>query len=260
MSTENRTKINYLLNSQPYGVVFLSAWLTKQGYNLDLQKRYKKSKWLESIGTGAMVRSSDHVSYEGAIYALQKQSGLSVHPGGKTALSILGKAHYLDLSTRKALMFGYKGERLPTWFKKYNWGLDIDYYSPSFLPADVGLVDIEIKTFTIKVSSAARAFMECLYLAPGKQDLIECYEIMEGLNNLRPQLVQTLLEQCQSLKVKRLFLYMATKAKHSWVEYLDLKQINLGSGKRSIVKNGVYINKYKITVPKELESYGRKAL
>lgn len=257
MSTENRTKINSLLNSQPYGVVFLSAWLTKQGYNLDLQKRYKKSKWLESIGTGAMIRSGDHVDYVGAIYALQIQSKLSIHPGGKTALSMLGKAHYLELNTKKAILFGYKNEHLPAWFKKNDWGLDLKYYSSSFLPADIGLVDVELQTYTIKVSGAARAFMECLYLAPEKQDLLECFELMEGLNNLRPQLVQTLLEQCQSLKVKRLFLYMATKAGHSWVEYLDLKKINLGNGKRSIVKNGVYVDKYKMTVPKELEAYGK---
>ena len=36
-------------------------------------------------------------------------------------------------------------------------------------------------------------------------------------------------------------------------EYLDLKKLDLGSGKRSLVKNGVYIDKYKITVPKEFE-------
>ncbi|WP_405035608.1 type IV toxin-antitoxin system AbiEi family antitoxin domain-containing protein [Pseudidiomarina sp. CB1] len=54
-------------------------------------------------------------------------------------------------------------------------------------------------------------------------------------------------------KVKRLFLYLAEKANHDWVQYLDLSSVNLGSGKRAIVANGVYIPKYQITVPKELE-------
>lgn len=66
--------------------------------------------------------------------------------------------------------------------------------------------------------------MECLYLAPEKQQLLECYEMMEGLNNLRPNLVQQLLEACQSVKVKRLFLYMAEKSGHDWVKYLNLKK------------------------------------
>ncbi len=94
--------------------------------------------------------------------------------------------------------------------------------------------------------------MECLYLAPKSQPLLEVYELMEGLNNLRPTLVQQLLEQCTSIKVKRLFLFMADKAGHDWFDYLDMSKIDQGSGKRSIVESGIYNPKYKITVPKEL--------
>jgi len=260
MNTEKGTKINQLLNLQPYGVVLLSAWLSKRGYNLDLLKEYKKSKWLESIGTGAMIRSGDKVDYEGAIYAFQKQSALSIHPGGRTALSMLGKAHYLELAATKAILFGDKGEKLPPWFKKYDWGVNVDYYQSSFLPIDMGFTDFEHKSFTLKVSGAARAIMECLYLAPRKQDLLECYELMEGLNNLKPDLVQNLLEQCKSVKVKRLFMYMSEKAGHGWAEYLALENIDLGRGKRSVVNNGVYVSKYKITVPKELEEHGNKLI
>jgi hypothetical protein len=76
---------------------------------------------------------------------------------------------------------------------------------------------------------------------------------MEGLNNFHPLQVQSLLEKCTSVKVKRLFLYLAEKAGHEWFNKLDLNKIDVGSGKRSIVKEGVYIKKYLITVPKELE-------
>jgi len=260
MNIQKETKINQLLRSQPNGVVFLSAWLNKLGYSLDLQKRYKKTKWLESIGTGALIRSGDKVGYEGAVYALQKQSALSIHPGGRTALSMQGKAHYLELAPTRAILFGSKGEKLPAWFKNYDWGLKVDHYPSSFLPADLGLIDIELSSFTIKVSDPARALMECLYLAPKKQDLLECYELMEGLNNLRPRLVQKLLEQCQSVKVKRLFMYMAEKAGHDWVQYMDLKNVDMGSGKRSVVKNGTYVSKYQITVPKKLEERSESTL
>jgi len=94
--------------------------------------------------------------------------------------------------------------------------------------------------------------MECLYLAPKSQPLLEVFELMEGLNNLRPAAVQELLERCSSVKVKRLFLYMADKAGHEWLSHIKLSKIDLGSGKRAIVKGGVYISKYEITVPKEL--------
>ena len=53
--------------------------------------------------------------------------------------------------------------------------------------------------------------------------------------------------------MKRLFLYLAEKAGHQWVSYLDIERIDLGSGKRAIVNGGTYVPKYQITVPKELE-------
>lgn len=260
MSTENGTKINQLLHEQPPGVVLQSFWLVKQGYSHDLQQRYKKSSWLKSIGPGALIRVGDQVGYEGAIYALQTQSAATIHPGGRTALSLLGKTHYLELAAKRVTVFGGKGERLPAWFKKHDWGVTVDYYQASFLPSDIGLTEVELKNFSIKVSGPVRAIMECLYLAPEKQELMECFEMMEGLNNLLPKQVQTMLEQCRSVKVNRLFLYMAEKAGHSWFQYLELKNVDVGKGKRSIVKNGVYVDKYKITVPKELEKNGKSDL
>lgn len=260
MSNAIPTKINQLLKSQPQGVVFQSSWLNSQGYSYDLQNRYRKSRWLESIGTGAMIRVGDEVSYEGAIYSLQKQSDLCIHPGGKTALAYLGKTHYLELKTKRVTIFGDRSENLPAWFEKYEWDVRVDYHQTSFLPKDLGMTEVDVKNFSIKVSNAVRAVMECLYLAREKQDLIECYELIEGLNNLRPDKVQTLLEECRSIKVKRLFLYLAEKADHSWFQYLKLDRIDTGKGKRSIVKGGVYIDRYQITVPKELEDNDKGSL
>jgi hypothetical protein len=258
MSTENTSKINQLLSSQPPEIVLQTSWLKTQGYSLELLKRYRKSKWLEAIGRGALKRSGDAVGYDGAIYALQKQSGMSVHPGGRTALSFLGRTHYLELGSAKVTIFGGKDEALPSWFKAHKWEVKVVYHQTSFLPVDVGLTEVSRKNFSIKISSAERAILECLYLAPEKQELIECYELLEGLNNLRPSTFQKLLEECQSIKVKRLFLYMAEKVGHEWFQYLDIKKIDLGTGKRSIVKNGVYSAKYKITIPKELDEYDSK--
>ena len=253
MSLENEIKINKLLKEWPSGTIHLSSWLSNNGISSQLLSRYKKSNWLQSIGTSAVIRSGDKVNYHGGLYAMQKQAEMSVHAGGRTALSLLGKSHYLEMSNTKVVLFGYGGEKLPTWFKKYNWGLELDYYATSFLPRDLELVDFELNNFSVKISSPARAMMECLYLVPNHQELVECYELMESLNNLRPKSVQKLLEQCRSIKVKRLFIYLAEKANHSWVKYLDMQNIEMGSGKRSIVKGGAYIEKYKITVSKELE-------
>ena len=255
MSTILSSKINRLLSYNPSGIVLLSSWLNEQGYSLDLQKRYRKSGWLKSIGHGAMIRTGDKVAYEGALYALQTQREMSTHIAGKSALSLLGKSHYLEVAQKKVILFGDLDESLPKWFVNHSWGVDIDYYQSSFLPPDLGLTTLDLNTFAVNISGAARALMECLYLAPQKQELLECYQLMENLNNLRPLEVQKLLGACKSVKVNRLFLYMAEKAKHEWLEYLDLDEVNLGKGKRSIVSNGIYIPEYQMTVPKQLEEY-----
>lgn len=260
MDTKIASKINQLLASTPRGIVLTSSWLVNRGYSLDLQKRYRSSNWLKSIGTGAMIMNGDTVKYTGAIYALQRQLGLSTHIGGKSALALQGKAHYLELQAGRVILFGQQNEQLPTWFRQYDWDAKIEYYQSSFLSPDIGMTELAFSQYSLKVSSPARAMLECLYMIPEKQELLECYEMMEGLNNLRPNQVQELLESCKSVKVKRLFLYLAKKAGHSWFGYLEPKKFDLGSGKRSIVKNGVLIKEYGITVPKELEKNGQSEL
>lgn len=254
MNTEKKSKINSLLNAIPPGVVLSSAWLTEQGYSLDLQKQYRKNQWFKSIGTGALIRDGDEVDYLGGIFTLQSQLGMTIHPGAKTALALQGRAHYLGLGEKRATLFGPRGEKLPKWFEGYDWGTEVDCKSSSFLPPDFGLVELDHKSFRIKVSGPARALMECLYLAPEHQPLLEVYELMEGLNNLRPVTVQKLLESCTSVKVKRLFLYMAEKAGHDWFNYLKTEKIDLGSGKRVVVLGGRFNAKYQITLPGDLES------
>ncbi len=249
---ENNSKINQLLSTWPKNVVYLTSWLDQQGYSTQLLHRYKKSNWIVSFGNGAVIKNGDQASVEGALYALQQQASLGIHPAGKTALSLLGKTHYLDFTAKNYVLFGSKEEKLPTWMANQKWQKEIKYVSSLFLPKNLGLVDKDMNGFSIKVSGAARAILECLYLSPKDQELLECYEMMEGLNNLRPNLVQELLEQCTSVKVKRLFLYLAKKAGHAWFEMLNLEKIDLGSGKRKLVENGVYIPEFKITVPKDL--------
>ena len=77
---------------------------------------------------------------------------------------------------------------------------------------------------------------------------------------LRPKMVQTLLEQCRSIKVKRLFLHLGERCNHSWVAKLDLKRVDLGSGNRVIVPGGRLDSKYHITVERErLVNEGERA-
>ena len=97
--------------------------LVERGYSLDLQKRYKKSNWLQSVGVGAVIRTGDNVDYHGGLYALQTQAKLSVHVGGRTALLLQGKGHYLEMDQTRVVLFGESREKLPSWFLHHNWGL-----------------------------------------------------------------------------------------------------------------------------------------
>jgi hypothetical protein len=139
-----------------------------------------------------MIRTGDHVGYEGAIFALQRQDA-SIHPGGRTALSLLGRAHYLELAEKNVTVFGGKTEKLPAWFKNHDWGVTVNYHPTSFLPPEMGLTEVNVaqRSFSIRISDPVRAIMECLYLAPERQDLMECYHLMEGLNNLVPDWSRT---------------------------------------------------------------------
>lgn len=234
------------------GTVFLASWLEQMNISRNLQQYYKRSGWIDSIGAGAFTRPSDLVGWIGGIYAIQNHAKLPIYPGGLTALSLKGSAHYLRNSNEIIHLMGEDNAILPKWFKNHNWGHSVNYCATSFLPANIGLIKYKELNFSINISSNERAILECLYLAPNKIDLIEIYQIIEGLVNLRPDLLQILLEQCSSIKVKRLFLYMANKSKHSWVKYIDKTKINLGKGARNITRGGIYIPDYQITIPTKL--------
>jgi len=57
-----------------------------------------------------------------------------------------------------------------------------------------------------------------------------------------------LLEGCSSIKVKRLFLYCAREAGHSWYLALDRSRVDLGAGKRELVKGGTLDKEFLLTV------------
>lgn len=247
------TKLKKLLTTWPQGTVCLAAELNSRGIGYDLQRLYRISGWITSIGQGAVVRNGDNVTWPGAIFALQSQAKLNIHVGAKTALSMYGLAHFINLSNEKIQIFGSQSTKLPMWFKKFNWGGKIEYHRSSLFKngEQFGIQTHNFKTFNIRVSSPERAFFEMLDLVPQKETFNEALLISESLTTFRPKLIQQLLEDCTSIKVKRLLLYFAEKQSHPWLSKIDLKKIDLGKGDRQIFKGGVLDPKYRITVPRE---------
>jgi len=252
VNTQNKSKLKKMLEAHKPGTVLLAKWLENLGISRELQKNYKKSGWLETVGPGAYKRPTDEVTWQGGLYAIQQQAALPLHAGALTALSLQGQSHYFRISGEDVFLFSAHKTTLPRWFNVHAWGQNVQHIKTSLLPENLGLTQHDEKNFSITIATPERAILECLYLAPDKLDLVECYHVLEGLSNVRPKLMQELLEKCSSVKVKRLFLFMASKAQHQWLAFLDLKKIDLGKGDRSIVKGGVYNAKFRISVPKEL--------
>jgi Transcriptional regulator, AbiEi antitoxin, Type IV TA system/Transcriptional regulator, AbiEi antitoxin N-terminal domain len=252
VSTQNENKLKKLLDLHKAGTILLPGWLEAQGISRDLQKKYVKNGWLKAIGTGAYQRSGDPVTWQGALYTIQHQANRPVHAGALTALSLQGHAHFFRLASQTIFLFSTVKALLPKWFKTYKWEHPVRHIQTSFLPEQLALTELPDKNYSIKIATPERAVLECIYLAPEKLDLIECYHLIEGLSNIRPKVMQDLLEKCSSIKVKRLFLFMAARAQHQWLSYIDKSKIEVGKGARSIVKDGVYNAAFQITIPKEL--------
>jgi hypothetical protein len=252
MASENGSKINRLLRMWPYGAVAVLRWLQQQGIYQQLVHAYEKSAWIRRIGQGAYVRVGDTIHWTGGLYAMQAQMGLPVHVGGKTALEMQGYAHYLPLGKGAVVaLFGTPGTRLPAWFQQYDWGVELRYITMRLFDdaMDTGLTQKDLGTYTVTISTPERAIMEVMYGLPRDASFEEVALLMEGLTTLRPRMLQVLLEQCHSVKVKRLFMYLAEDCSHAWVKKLDVSKVDFGKGKRMLVKGGRFNAKYNITVP-----------
>jgi hypothetical protein len=240
MSIETSTFLKKLIQS-PNSVI-TSAWLKEQGISHQLLYKYKQSGWLASIGQGVFLKFYvKKAKIEDALSALQRDS-LKIHVGGQFALSLKGKLHYAKVKNNWSI-FSNRDIKLPLWFVKYPFDDSWKHYKTKFLSDNIGLEDYQIEGLNIQISSLERAVLELLYQVPKDVDLQEAYEICELLRTLLPQQLQQLLENCSSIKVKRLFLYMAQKLNHSWLQYINLEKVNLGNGTRVISKNGVFNKK-----------------
>jgi hypothetical protein len=247
-------KLNHFLVSAPSGVVLTSEWLEEQGISSKLAWWYVHSGLLERLAVKAYKKPGERISWAGGVTALQNQLHLPIHVGGKTALQLLGRAHFVPVQGPNAIqLFTNLTTRAPSWFgKEFLCDTDFRIFKTSLFAGDrqsSGIIDKTINSVAIQLSCPERAALELLYLCPKYESLNEVSLTFENLGQLRPTVVQSLLEACNSIKVKRLFLYFADKFQHTWRADLDLKKINLGSGKRVILTGGKYDPTYQIALP-----------
>jgi hypothetical protein len=239
-----------LLSTWPAGTIRSVAALKALGYSQSLITSYRNSGWLTSAGDGAVFRTGDKVTIFGGLYALQQDLMLDVHIGGRSALELLGRGHFVRSSEAQISLFGTT-RRLPTWFSEFDWEVKFKYLNISLFDSasTTGLENYNREAFSIKISAPLRAMLEFLSRIPMNHSVEEAKELMQGLTALRVQKVEEALQSCNSYKVRRLFLLLAEECGHAWVKKLDIESIDLGKGPRNLVKNGKLHKKYKITVP-----------
>lgn len=250
------TKIKQIIDAHGTDTLLFSSWLSAQGINRAEQAAYVQSGWLEKVVQGVYKVAGANVPLFSAVSAYNSQLGKQCIIGAETALEIRGYSHYVPMGKPLAFLYTSSHAKLPQWFLTTEWDRTIRYHTIS-LWADnsLGLEQREEDGRILLISSPERAIMECLNRPFIAQTLMDTYYIMEMLTTLRPKLVQQLLEQCSSVKVKRLFLYLAEKADYPWYKAIDTSHVDLGSGRRMISPTGKYVSKYNITIPTEVYNY-----
>jgi hypothetical protein len=258
MGLQKYEKLNKLLHLLPEGVAAPSHWLAKKGYSRQLVRKYVQNNWLKPLGRGVYARPQTAVNWQGLVLGMQHFAGLSFHLGGVSALSLQGYAHYLPLGGDNVIHLWGQG-KVPAWVKAVSLSETLQFHTVQLFDTSVSEVGLEsvssgVRDWLLQVSAPERAIMEVLYdVQDDEHSFTHAAELFEGLTTLRPKVVNTLLQHCRSIKVKRLFLFMAEQFSYPWIKRIAKDQLELGSGKRVIVKGGKLDKQYLITVPERFD-------
>ena len=243
------SKINQLLQDWPTHAVGTLRWLNSKGVDRRLADKYVQSGWLNRMGHGAYLRAGSTVDWLGGVQTLQTQLGLDIHPGAITAIELRGYAHYLALGGPEVILFGKPGTKLPAWFADHQWSQPVTLVTTNvFTEPNKATSMVKSEGVELEVATLERATFEMMYLVPKRQSYEEALQVMESFTSLRPQVVQRLLENCTSVKTKRLFMHAAERLDHPWLSRLDLSNVDFGSGRRTIHAGGRLDKKYNLVV------------
>lgn len=272
MAIQKENKLNQLEQRLPEGLLADAAWFERNGYSRALRNQYVTAGWLEQTARSAFRRPRGQLSWEQVIISLQTLLAYPVSIGGRSALELQGYAHYLPQS-QKAIHL-YCDKKSPSWLHKlplkecfvtHNrqrlWSkseaineplsLDAPPKEGATLPGELRVLHWGQWNWPMVVSSPERAYLELLDELPKNDTFHTADVMMEGLVNISPRRMQSLLEATKSIKVKRLFFFFADRHQHQWLTRIERDSIDMGAGKRVLVDGGKLDPVYQITVPQE---------
>lgn len=269
-----QSSINWLEHNLPEGLVVDAAWLTRKGYSTSLRSQYVAAGWLSQPVRRVYQRPRGELSWQQIIISLQTLLEQDLVAGGRTALEIYGYAHYLRQEISAVYLYGPKPP--PRWLHGLGGKVSFIYRndgklfsrervstaphslqpepgSPPSRPESIAVHPWGQWNWPLMLSTPERAILEILDELPGHESFHQIDMLMEGLATLSPMRLQGLLTDCRSVKVKRLFFFFADRHQHAWLRRLDRKAIDVGQGKRVLVKGGRYDARHRITVPRDLD-------
>lgn len=237
----------------PEGQLVNRAWLKARGFNRPRVDYALRAGKLTAVAHGIYRRPGPALKWEHVVYSLN-QMGCPVRVGGRSALELQGMAHYLPLGSQRIDLYGRI--KVPQWVRAFQSPFQFTIHTPQlFAPMPEAAVHqrpFGAWDWPIPFSKPELALLELLAGVRHGADFDMADKFFEAAVNLRPDLLRDLLLSCTQVKAKRLFLWFSDRHGHAWRQALDIKGIDLGRGKRHLIKGGAYDADYQITVPKEM--------
>ena len=239
----------------PEGVAAPSGWLAAKGYSRQLVRKYALSGWLTPLGHGVYARAGQPVGWEGVLLGLQRLGNMPCHVGGLSALNRQGAAHFLPLGGEQRIQV-MSARKPPAWVRQMDLAPTLVFdtrrlFNDQAVATAVVPLATGIRDWNLPMAGAEMAIMEMLNDINDQQSFTHAAQVFEGLTVLRLGVINALLDACRSIKVKRLFLFLAAHFGYLWASRLETAGLDLGKGNRQIVKGGRLDKRFLITVPED---------
>jgi len=251
MSLENRKNLEQCL---PDGQLVNRAWLKERGFNRPRVDYALRAGKLVALSHGIYRRPGPPLKWEHVVFSLNEM-GYTLHVGGRSALELQGLAHYLPLGDIQRIGL-YSTGKIPGWTRIFSDSFTFEIHNKQLFE-ELPKPGVSTRPFgswdwSIPFSTPELALLELLADVRETADFSIADTFFEGAVNLRPNLLGELLTRCKQVKAKRLFLWFSDRHDHAWRKELETEGIDLGRGKRMLVKGGVFDAAYQITIPKQM--------
>jgi len=243
----------------PFGMLATKQWLLSKGVSLHRIDNALKSRKLARLATGVYARAGVSVTWQGVVCSLQRMAEAPVHVGGLSALELLGFGHYLS-NTKTTTIHLYSQVKRPPWLDRlelpatFIWHGSKALWSPDFIDMKNYEVEHDWREDLppVRLSCPEKACFEMLMDVPKTISFDHANQLMQGMTSLSPRKLESLLNVCRNVKVKRLFFWLAERQHYSWFKKLDYHDFDLGKGNRVVATGGKLDKTYLITVPEHM--------